>query len=312
MRAEPETAPPPDRPLAGVPWLIADMVLVTAMTVLVKMQGATYPAVQMVFIRALIGLLAILPLIWRRRRDFLTMRQPLRNAGRVACNALALTMNFAAVTALPLALVNAIGFTRPVVSMVLAVAILGERIGRIRWIGGGIAFLGVLFLIAPEVRTLPPGALIFNVGLLAAFGSVFFGSMAAIQTRALRGESTTVMMVFYTLGLVVLTAGPAIWVWAPVRPGDWPALLAIGVLAQTAQYFFLRAYRGTEAGMLAPFGYLSILLAGAAGWVFFDERPHPEMLIGAAIIIAALHLIWRSERRRRASGRAGGATDKNL
>ncbi|MFC7704460.1 DMT family transporter [Plastorhodobacter daqingensis] len=294
--ADSQAGPEETPSLAGVPWLLADMLLVTGMTVLVKIQGASYPAVQMVFIRALIGLVAILPLIWQRRRDFLGMRQPLRNAGRVCCNAVALTMNFVAVAALPLALVNAIGFTRPLVSMGLAALLLSERISRTRWLGGVIAFFGVLVLISP-------GDLVLNAGLFAAFASVFFGSMAAVQTRALRGESTTVMMVFYTVGLVVLTLGPALWLWQPVRPADWVPLLAIGILAQIAQYCFLSAYRRTEASRLAPFSYLSILLALGAGWAFFGERPHAGMLIGGAIIIGALHMIWRSERRRPGRGR---------
>lgn len=53
---------------AGVGWLLLDMTLVAGgMTALVKAQGATYPAFQLVFIRAVIGLLFILPLIWRHR-----------------------------------------------------------------------------------------------------------------------------------------------------------------------------------------------------------------------------------------------------
>ncbi len=43
----------------GIVWLLSDTTLVTGMTVLVKMQGASYPAIQLVFIRALIGLILI-------------------------------------------------------------------------------------------------------------------------------------------------------------------------------------------------------------------------------------------------------------
>ncbi len=47
------------------------------MTVLVKMQGATYPAIQLVFIRAMIGLIFILPLIWRHRRQMARFQRSL-------------------------------------------------------------------------------------------------------------------------------------------------------------------------------------------------------------------------------------------
>lgn len=47
-------------------WLLTDMILVSAMTALVKLEGATYPAIQIVFIRSLIGLVSVLPLANRQ------------------------------------------------------------------------------------------------------------------------------------------------------------------------------------------------------------------------------------------------------
>lgn len=271
------------------------MMLVTAMTVLVKFQGTSYPAIQMVFIRATIGMIAIAPLIWRHRGQFRQMKQPLRNAGRVSCNAIALTGNFAALTLLPLALVNAIGFTRPLVSMLLAVLLLGEKVSRYRWVGAVIAFLGVLIMLSPS-------DIDWNMGLLAAFLSVIFGSLAAIQTRKLRDENTVVMMVFYTLGLTLLTAIPATVYWAPVRTQDWAPLLGIGILAQLGQYCFLRAYQLSEASVLAPFSYLSIVLATVAGFVFFGEFPGWKTIVGIVIILSVLQAIHHFEKNGRTSG----------
>lgn len=109
-----------------------------------------------------------------------------------------------------------------------------------------------------------------------------------IQTRALRQENTTFMMVFYTVGLAVITAVPAIWTWKPVMPLDWGALLAIGLLAQMGQYYFLRAYRIADARVLAPVGYLSILFVTAVGYFLFDEVPEARVVLGIAIIFVSL------------------------
>lgn len=276
---------------AGTAWLLSDMVLVTIMTVLVKYGGATYPAVQMVFIRSLIGLVSVLPLAWRHRAAIAGTRQWGRHVFRVFCNAAALNANFAALTALPLAMANAIGFMRPLVVMALAAWLLGERSGPWRWGGAAIGFLGVLVMVAP-------GEVALNPGILAALGSVVFGSLAVVQTRALASENTTVLMVFYTVGLTIFTAAPAALSWQPVAFADWPLLLAIGVLAQVGQYCFLRAYQSTPANILAPLGYLSIILATVAGFVAFGEVPAWTTLAGIVIIIAALLLTERLDRPR--------------
>ncbi|WP_246473007.1 DMT family transporter [Pelagibacterium limicola] len=268
-------------------WLLADMLLVTAMTALVKLAGADYPAIQLVFIRSLIGLGAITPLIWRYRAEVFSTRRAGRHSFRVFCNALALTCNFSALAALPLALVNAIGFMRPLVVTILAVILLAERVGAMQWVGVALGFAGVLIIIAP-------GEIPFDWGLAAAFGSVFFGSMATIQTRALKDENTTVMMVFYTVGLSILTAVPAILFWNPVAVGDWPLLIGIGLLAQIAQFCFLKAYQSTPASILAPLGYLSIVFASLTGYFVFSEVPGTAIIPGIVVIFIGLQLSTRA------------------
>ncbi len=280
---------------AGAPWLLADMVLITCMTVIVKLQGASYPAAQLVFLRALIGALLIAPLVWRHRQDVVAMQRPWRNAARVACNAIALTCNFVALANLPLALVTAISFTRQPVTMLLAVTFLREKVRPLAWVGTGLAFCGVLVMIGPV-------AMVPGLGLLAAFGSVLFGSMAAIQTRALRAESAVVMMLFYVVGLLLLTAVPAWLFWVPVQGADLPALFAIGLLAQLGQFCFLRAYRFSPASVLAPLSYGALVLATGAGWLVFAEVPTWATVAGIAIIIVALRIVHVARSRDAAAG----------
>ena len=63
------TARPPRDNLRGVAWLIADMSLNIWALSIVKWLGAGYPATQIVFIRALTGLILISPLIWPPFRE---------------------------------------------------------------------------------------------------------------------------------------------------------------------------------------------------------------------------------------------------
>jgi S-adenosylmethionine uptake transporter len=282
----------PTNARVAIGWLLLDMTLVSGgMTALVKAQGATYPAFQLVFIRAMIGLLFILPLIWHHRSEMRRVRHPWRNILRISCNAIALTSNFLAITLLPLAMVNAVGFSRPLVTMGLAVAMLGEKVSRIRWAGAAIAFVGVLIVMAPGTSS-------FDVKIFVVLVSVVFGSLAIIQTRALRDENTTVMMVFYTVGLAVITAIPAAFTWQPVMAFDWLPLLGIGFLAQIGQYCFLRAYRIADASVLAPIGYLSIVFVTAVGYVFFGEVPELRVVLGVVVIVAALQGAALVERHR--------------
>lgn len=277
-------------------WLLLDMSLVTMMQAIVKVQGETYPAVQLVFLRSLVGLLSVAPLVWRHRAELTELSNLRGHLVRVGFNSAALTFNFAAFAALPMALVTAIGFTKPLVLMAMAVALLGEKVSRTRFALAGVGFLGVLIMVRPD-------SIAWNAGLLAAFGSVIFGSLAVVQTRRLAGESTVVLMLFYTVGLTLLTAVPAAIVWVPVPWTEAPIIVLIGVLAQLGQYCWLKAYQKQEAKLLAPIGYLWILFSGLTGWLFFAEVPTLSLCIGASVVVLTTLLVTPIERwfeRRRA------------
>ncbi len=266
--------------LRGSLWLIGDMTLVVSMLSIVKAMGQTYPAVQIVFIRCLVGLMVIAPLIWRGRRHlFATRRMPMHLL-RVGCNAIALTANFTAVTSLPLALVTSIAFTRPMILMFMAAVFLGERIGGRRWLAAAVGFAGVLVVARP-------GEVPLSIGLAAASLAALFGPGAVVATRKLKGESHVVLMAFYTIALTGVTAVPAAILWQPVAWTDLGPLVAIGILAQVAQLCFLRAHHTAEARTLAPLGYLHLVLSILAGQVLFGEVPTNSTLIGGAVIVAA-------------------------
>jgi drug/metabolite transporter (DMT)-like permease len=270
-------------------WLVLDMALVTAMQAIVKAKGETYPAIQLVFLRSLVGFVCVAPLMWRHRARLTDLHDLRGHLTRVAFNSASLTCNFAAFAALPLALVTAIGFTRPLVLLLMAAVLLRERVSPIRYILSAIGFAGVVVIVRPDAIT-------WNLGLLAAFGSVFFGSLAVVHTRRLAHESTVVLMLFYTAGLTILTAVPTMFVWIPMSWSEAPSIVLVGVLAQLGQYCWLQAYQKQEARLLAPIGYLSIVFSALTGWIAFGEVPTWSLAAGAAIIVLATVLASPAER----------------
>ena len=282
----------PQRPIPlwrSAGWLLLDMALVTTMQAIVKAEGETYPAVQLVFLRSIVGFISVAPLVWRYRAKLADLTNIRGHLLRVGFNSAALTLNFAAFAALPLALVTAISFTRPLVLLLMAAFMLGESVSKARYVFTALGFLGVVIMVRPD-------AIPWNMGLAAAFGSVLFGSLAVVQTRRLAGEDTIVLMLFYTVGLTVLTSIPAAIVWVPIPWSVAPNIILIGVLAQLGQYCWLQAYQKQEARLLAPVGYLSIVFSILVGWSFFGEVPSLSLGFGAAVVVSTTILATPAER----------------
>lgn len=274
---------PPRDNLRGGAWLIADMSLNIWALSIVKWLEADYPATQIVFIRAAVGLILILPLIWMNRVEFRRIEHLLLHLLRVALSVITLTASFFAISRVPLALFTTINFTRPVVTMVMASLVLGETIGRRRWMAAAVAFLGVLVAANPRDVS-------WSIGLAALILVVFSGSAAIIATRRLRSAPPIVLMTFYTAGLAFCTAPFATAFWVDIDPGHIVALLAVGAFAQGAQLCFLNAHFHGEAGFLSVLGYLSLVLSVGVGFLVFQETPALSFGAGAVLVIGAA--IW--------------------
>ena len=254
---------------------------------IVKALGLGYPAVQLVFLRAGVGFLLMLPWIMRYRGAFVGLPDMRLHALRVGFSAVALTASFFAIARLPLALFTAVGFTRPILTMIAAAWILKEVITRDRWIAACIGFVGVIIAVDPASLSGGWGLAAQGVTVLAATGAV-------ITTRRLVAAPTVVMMTFYTAGLALITAPFALAGWQTVPLDQLPALLAIGVFAQLAQFCFLRAHRFGQAGFLAVLSYASLVFSTAVGYLVFDEMPAPSFWIGAILILGATNwIVWR-------------------
>ena len=120
---------------------------------IVKWLDAGYPATQVVFIRAAVGLILILPLIWLYRADFRHVEHLRLHLLRVGLSVVTLTASFFAISRVPLALFTAVNFTRPIVTMVMAAIILNEAIGPRRWWAAGLALIGVFLAANPAKCT---------------------------------------------------------------------------------------------------------------------------------------------------------------
>lgn len=266
--------------LKGGAWLIADLSLNIWSLSLVKWLGADYPASQVVFFRALVGLIVILPLIWKDRALFRGLPHLRLHLLRVGLAAITLTASFFAIARLPLAVFTAISFTRPIITMLMAAAILREVIGLRGWVAAMIAMVGI-------VLAVNPGAVPWNWGLVAMGVVVVSASAVVVATRALRTAPPIVMMAFYTVGLTVFSAPIAAVFWQPVAGVHIAPLILIGCFAQAAQFCFLRAHFHGTAGYLSVLSYLSLILSVGAGYLVFDEVPGPSFAPGAALVIAA-------------------------
>ena len=65
-------------------------------------------------------------------------------------------------------------------------------------------------------------------------------------------------------------------------------MIMTGLLATTAQFFFIRAFRKADASFLAPMFYFHIVPTALIGFFVFAEIPSSNTIFGAIIILVSL------------------------
>ncbi|RMD87930.1 MAG: DMT family transporter [Alphaproteobacteria bacterium] len=287
--------------------MLATAVLVTIMGALVKYLGQSLPAHEIVAVRAVILVAAILAFMLHQPRCVFRPRRPWLLAGRTATLAIVNVLGFWVLTVLPLAYVTAISFSKPLFITLLAVLFLGEVVRLRRALATLIGFLGVLIMVNPAALG-PIGAP--PLAALAALAVAAVMAVGVIQVKKLAESDHPNTIILYTnLGVALVTAVPSALFWVSPDGAQWAFLVMLALVGLAAQTSFIRAYRAAEASFVAPFEYVRILTAALAGYLFFDEVPHLATAIGAALIAASTLYIARREARLRRTPLAAAPPD---
>ncbi len=176
--------------------------------------------------------------------------------------------------------VTAMVFLAPMLVVVIAGPMLGERVAKLDWLAAFLGFVGVLLIARPG-------------GDVDALGVAYMGIVVALSvvylmlSRTLAKTESNSAMTFYGALAGTLAFGVLLpWTYngLPEVVGDLALLLSLGVLAGVGHYLFTAAYRYANASVLAPLQYLQMLWAGLLGLIVFGNLPSRLSLIGMAVI----------------------------
>ena len=287
-------------PRAQNPALAATLILcatafIAATTLLAKSLGtdslgAPLHPLQISFGRFLFAFMAISTVLAVLRPRFTRVHVGL-HIGRTTFGWMGVTLMFASVAHIPLADATAISFLNPVFAMMLAIPLLGETVGRVRWSAAAIALTGALILLRPTPDSFQPAALL-------ALGAALVMGMELIFIKKLAGREGPLQILFINNAIGVCIAGIAVLpIWQPPSAEQWIALAALGVAMACAQACFVNGMARADASFVAPFSYGTLVFAASYDFIWFAVRPDAITILGACIILTGAALLaWREAR----------------
>ena len=294
---------PPERRLRAIAFRAISATAFALMSALLKgasERGVTTP--EMIFYRNGFALFVVAAWLatgpgWGAIRT----RQPLAHLTRSLIGFISMLLTFGALALLPLGTATTLTYAAPILATILSGLVLGEVIGRRRWIAVAIGFAGVLLVVRPGGGGGLP-ALGVAVGLGAALGQ----SCVMITLRQI-GRTESIAAIVWWFSVFTTLAGALMLPVFGHRHDLWTfaMLAAAGLLGGVGQIAMTASLRLAPVAVVVPFDYLQIVWATAIGWLAFGAAPTAVMLTGAALIAGSgIYTAFRERGHGRASNQA--------
>jgi drug/metabolite transporter (DMT)-like permease len=295
----------------GVSFLVLATLIISLQNIAVRWIGGDYSALQIVAIRSLIALpCTLLFYRYEGQRGLPTTQQPKLEYLRGVFLFLSYTAFMMGLAALPLADIEAIRFSAPLMITLLSVLMLGEKVGPRRWLALVVGFIGVLLIVKP-------GSATFNLGSIFILISVLLYALTAILTRKLQTSDSSATMAYYSslvylIAAFVLVPLPALVGERPdahpsiaflIRAWNMPTLFdffimaSLGLVWAAWMYFMSRAYSTAQASVIAPFEYISLPINVMWGFLIWQEIPTLMTIAGAFLtLFSGMYVLYRERR----------------
>ena len=266
---------------------VLSVIFFVLMDVLIKKLSSDFNTFQIVFFRCFFGLFPVIVMLFITRSSLKTRKINLHLLRAViAC--VAMYCFFRAFGILPLADVSSISFASIMIITILAIFLLGEKVGLRRWIAIIFGFIGVLIVFRP-------GTSLFSYySLLPLLGAIALSFAVIIMKKLLSYDSPPTCS-FYLHLFVALVYSPLLFFdWQNPSLNLWIMLIGMGFCGGIAQILLTNAYRLSSVNLLQPFDYTAIIWAITFGLIFFNDYPDRYVIIGSiVIVISTYYIIYR-------------------
>lgn len=282
------------RPLTGIVWMILTGLMFVAVTAIVKHIGDDIPAAQAAFLRYVLGLLFVIPMVRPILAARLSRRQLRLFGWRGAAHTLAVILWFYAMTRIPLAEVTAMNYLSPVYVSLGAALLLGERLPPRRLAAVLCALLGALIILRPGLRVIDPG----HIAMLGTAVCFAIGYLITKQLSAEVSAPVIVGMLSLTVTIGLAPFALAVWVTPSAEQLLW--LFLVACFATAGHYTMTLAFAAAPLTVTQPVTFLQLVWAVLLGALVFAEPVDAWVVLGGAVIIAAVSfLAWREALARR-------------
>lgn len=267
-------------------WMLLASLLFSGLGALVKLLHEL-PVWEVVFFRSLINFLLLLPWLlrhgasqWRKDSAF-----PLILRSVSGC--MAMGSYFYALEKLKLADAVILNYSSPIPTLLLSALVLGESLSLITFAFILIGFLGIGFILKPDMQVASTAGLI-------GFSSAFFSAIAYVSMKVATRKLSSKFIVVTFAGIAALISFfPMMLNFKTPSFTQWIMIAIMGTVASLAQLSMTRAYKGLQASLASTLSLSTVVFSAVLGFFIWNEVPDRYSVIGTLLVLFGLMGAYR-------------------
>lgn len=266
----------------GILALLASAVFFVLNDSCMKIAMADVPPFQVLFMRGLAGCLWALPLlVYSGEYRSLPAARNKFVLGRGLLEVAAVLSFALALSKIPIGDVTAIFQITPLIIVLVAAYLFGEKVGTERLILVALGFGGALLVAQPGGDSASPYALL-------SFFTAFAAAIRDLVGRRIPKDIPVMVATVATMVLVLsagFIAGQMFETWVMPASSHMILMVGAGLGMMLGHLFTILAFRLGDAHAVAPFYYSFMIAAVIAGYVIFGDVPNVLGLAGMTLIL---------------------------
>ncbi|MBU6338423.1 MAG: DMT family transporter [Rickettsiales bacterium] len=263
----------------GIFFIILACFLASVLIALVRYLSENFHILFIVMVRNFFGLLFFLPQILIDYKSVFKTSKLKLHIFRGTNGLASMMIWFHVVTVLPLSEAVSISFIIPIITTLVAMIYLKEKVTSKNWIGCFVGFVGILIILRPGFKE-------FNNAYFYSFASVILWVISNIIIKVMtKTEKPQTIVAYMSLVMLICSIPFALPHLKAIGFVDLLWFAALGLVSNLLHIFISTAYTKADLSYVQPFDFTRLVFTAIISYFAFDEVIDFWVIVGSLIIL---------------------------
>lgn len=269
----------------GISYAILACFFASVLISIVRYLSSEFHIFFIVMVRNFFGLLFFLPQIMSSYRHVLETKKIHLHIFRGVNGLLSMMVWFHIITVLPLSEAVSISFIIPIITIIVAIIFLKEKVKTHSLIGSFIGFIGVLIILRPGFKA-------FNPAYFYSFISVILWVLSNIIIKLMTKTEKPQTIVAYMSLIMLICSIP--FALPHLQALDWHSFFwfaLLGLVSNLTHICISLSYSKCDLSKVQPFDFTRLIFTAIISYFAFDEIIDLWVVIGSLVILFGVIIV---------------------